>query len=106
MSTPNHRSASDTEDLDWLNELCRATPTSLHVGALADATVAERGGAQALPPLNSQQDGANDDDDTWLLELCRAPLGSASVASGDDDPPAVAAHPSEGGSAQPELWSG
>ena len=83
MSTPDHGSVSDTEDWNWLNELCRATPTSLHVGALADATAAERGGTRAFQ--NSEQEGASDDD-TWLLELCRAPLGSASVAAGDDAP--------------------
>ena len=120
MSTPDHRSASDTEDWNWLNELCRATPTSLHVGALADDTAAERGGARALPLLNSEQDGASDDD-TWLLELCRAPLVSASAAAGDDAPrlhesrsattAGVTARPRlpptqvrVGGSALPELY--
>ena len=73
-----------------------------------------------MPLLNSEQDGASDDD-TWLLELCRAPLVSASAAAGDDAPrlhesrsattAGVTARPRlpptqvrVGGSALPELY--
>ena len=64
MSTRDHSAHSDADDWIWLTELCRATPASRQVGALADAT--------------ADQEGA-DDADEWLRELVTAPLGSASV---------------------------
>ena len=64
----------------WLSELRRATPSSRQVEAPADDVP----GSPAVNPLQK----GDEDDDQWLRELRRAPLGLASAAAGSHSAPA------------------